>query len=223
MAAALGDLARVEAILNDDPDTVRTTVSERYFPRQNPRSGGSIYIYGFGFTRTPHTLAQEFGHTEVFELLMQRSPGWLRLVQAAELGDETLFQEILRKQPTLFARLTASAARRIIGTAVRNHDGAVKRLLEAGWPADAMMENRQTALHYAAWHGNLRMVEALLQHAAPLEVVETEHGGTPLGWAWYRDSGDYAGVARALVKAGARLPGPVDELNASEEVLEAIR
>lgn len=39
MASAVGDLGLVEQILNDDPDTVRTTVSERSFPKRDPRSG----------------------------------------------------------------------------------------------------------------------------------------------------------------------------------------
>jgi ankyrin repeat protein len=230
MASAIGDAVLVERILNDDPETVRTTVSEKYFPRQNPKSGGTIYIYGFGWTKTPHALAQQFGHTQVFELLMQRSPGWIRLVQAAELSDEALFQQILKKHPALFTRLNPYAARRIIGTAVRNNYGAVKLLLEAGWPAGAALDNNQTALHYAAWHGNLAMSEALLSHNAQVNVFETEHGGSPLAWAlhgslygWHCDTGDYPGVARALLAAGATIPKPERPLEATEEVLEIIR
>ena len=157
-ASAIGDLSLVERILDDDPEIVRTTITDRYFPKQNPKSGGSIYIYGFGLTKTPHMLALQFGHKAVFELLMQRSPGWLRLLQTAELGDEALFREVLRKHPSLFARLTANASRRLIGTAIRNNERAVKLLVEAGWPSNVALDNNQTALHYAAWHGNLAMV-----------------------------------------------------------------
>ena len=229
-ASAIGDLGLVERILNDDPETVRTTVTDRYFPKQNPRSGGSIYIYGFGLTKTPHMLALQFGHKPVFELLMQRSPGWLRLNQAAELGDEALFQQVLQKHPSLFARLTANASRRLIGTAIRNNDRAVKLLVEAGWPVNVAMDNNQTPLHYAAWHGNLAMVNTLLAHEAIVNVFESEHGGSPLGWAlhgslhgWHRDSGDYVGVALALLDAGATIPQSERPLEATEEVLEIIR
>lgn len=229
-ASAIGDLGRVERILNDDPETIRTTVTERYFPKQNPRSGGSIYIYGFGLTKTPHMLAMKFGHKAVFELLMQRSPGWLRLIQSAEIGDEALFRQILQKHPTLFARLTANASRRLIGTAIRNNDRAVKLLVEAGWPVNVAMDNNQTPLHYAAWHGNLAMVKTLLAHGATVNVFESEHGGNPLGWAlhgslngWHHDSGDYAGVARALLSAGATIPQVERPLEATEDVLEIIR
>jgi ankyrin repeat protein len=115
MASAVGDLALVERILNHDPETIRTTVSEHYLPKRDPKSGGSIYIYGFGLTKSPHMIAHQFGHTAVFELLMQRSAPWLRLTQAAEIGDEALIEQILQQHASLFARLSPNATRRIIG------------------------------------------------------------------------------------------------------------
>jgi ankyrin repeat protein len=226
MASALGDLALVERILNHDPETVRTTVSERYFPKQNPKSGGTIYMYGFGFTKSPHMIARQFGHTAVFDLLMQRSAPWLRLSQAAEAGDESLVAKILQQHPSLFTRLSPAAARRIVGAALRNNTRAVEILLELGWPSDAALDNNQTALHYASWHGNLAMVNALLKHNAPMNVFETEHGGSPFAWAlhgslhsWEREKGDYPGVTQALLAAGAAIPRPERPLEATEEVL----
>lgn len=229
-ASAVGDLALVERILNDDPDTVRTTVNERHFPKQNPRSGGSIYFFGFGITKLPHMIAHEFGHKAVFELLMQRSAPWLRLVQAAEIGDEEMARKIVEQHPTVVARLSPNAARRIVGAAVRNNTRAVNLLLEFGWPSNATLENQQTALHYAAWHGNLAMVRVLLSRNAPVNVFENQYGGSPLAWAlhrslnsWEREKGDYAAVAETLLAAGAGIPKPERPLDASEEVLEVIR
>jgi ankyrin repeat protein len=229
MASAVGDLALVERIVNDDPDTIKTTVSERSFPKRDPKSGGCIYIYCFGITKTPHVIAHQFGHTAVFEFLMQRSAPWLRLTQAAEIGDVARVDEIVRHHPTLFARLNPLAARRIVGAAVRSNAQAVELLLDRGWPADAALENKQTALHYAAFHGNLAMVRALLAHHAPVNVFETVHGGSPLAWAlygslhgWVRDIGDYPGVVQALLSAGAEIPNPEGPLEASEEVLELL-
>jgi hypothetical protein len=60
-------------------------------------------------------IAHQFGHTAVFELLMQRSAPWLRLTQAAEIGDEALIEQILQQHASLFARLSPNATRRIIG------------------------------------------------------------------------------------------------------------
>jgi ankyrin repeat protein len=134
MAAAIGDAALVESILDNDPETIRITVNERYFPKTDPRSGGSIYYYGFGLTKSPHMIAHEFGHGVVFDLLMRRSAPWLRLIQAAEIGNLSLAKQILSQHPTLFSRLSDRAARRIIGVALRNNDRAVAFLLECGWP-----------------------------------------------------------------------------------------
>ncbi len=230
MAAAVGDLVLVERILNDDPDTVRTTVTERYFPKRDPKSGGCIYIFGFGWTRSAHMIAHQFDHPEVFALLMQRSPNWLRLVNAAEIGDDAWCQHILSDHPQLFQKLSANAARRIIGVATRNNTRALHLLLAAGWPANPAMETGQTALHFAAWHGNAEAVRELIAHNAPINVFENEHGGSPLAWAlhgslnsWERDKGDYPAVTRALLAAGASIPKPERPLEATEEVLAIIK
>jgi hypothetical protein len=125
--------------------------------------------------------------------------------------------------------LSPNAARRIVGTAVRNNARAVELLVTSGWPATATLENNQTALHYAAWHGNLDMAKALLGHGAVINIFETEHGGSPLAWAlhgslnsWHREKGDYPGVTRALLAAGAQIPKPEQPLEATPEVLEII-
>jgi ankyrin repeat protein len=230
MASALGDLALVEGIVNDDPETLRITVTERYFPKRDPRAGGTIYIYGFGWTRSPHMVAQCFDHPEVFTLLTQRSPHWLRLINAAEIGDEVWFKRTLTAHPLVISKLTTNVARRIIGVATRNNTRSMQWLLAAGWPATPVMETGHTALHFAAFHGNLEMVEALIAHHAPIEVVESEHGATPLGWAlygsrnsWHPGQGDYPAVTRALLAAGAQIHDHGKPLLATEEVLEVIR
>ena len=105
-----------------------------------------------------------------------------------------------------------------------------KCFYSADWPANPANDRNQTALHYAAWHGNLAMVRALVAHGAPINVFETEHGGSPLAWAlhgslhsWLRDKGDYAGVTQALLAAGAQIPQSDRPLEASDEVLEVLR
>ena len=103
-------------------------------------------------------------------------------------------------------------------------------MLAAGWPANVQGEHNQTPLHWAAFHGNVEMVRALLLHHALLDAEEQQFNGTPLGWAlygsehgWRRDAGDYPHTVEALLLAGAKVPRPVEELEAPEEVLEVIR
>lgn len=226
MAAAVGDRALVERLLNDDPDNAKVTASEKYFPKRDPRAGGCIYLYGFGITQTPHGLARQFGHQDVFELLMQRSAPWLRLVQAAETGDEAMVRAVMEKHPGVVKRLPGNAALRIVSTAIRNNTRAVELLLANGWPATpALPDKGQTALHYAAWHGNATLVRTLLAHGSDVNLQETEHGGNPLGWAlhgslnsWERRKGDYPGAVRALLDAGAVLPEPQRQWACTDEV-----
>lgn len=179
-ASAVGDLAVVERILDGNPETIRVTVSEQYFPKHDPRSGGSIYFFGFGIAKSPHMVARQFGHTALFELLMRRSAPWLRLVQAAEISDKTGVEQILHEHPSVIAKLPSNAGRRIVGAAVRNNAAAVEMLLELGWPSSAALDNNQTALHYAAWHGNLAMVRTLIAHQASINIFESEHGAAHL-------------------------------------------
>ncbi len=138
MASALGDLDMVRQHLDEDPASVGVSVSEKDFPKENPRSGGSIYIYGFGWGKTPHMLAREFGHDEVFRLLMERSPVELQLAQACEMGDEALAGELLARDPEIAKKLPAEAKRGVVGAAMRNNATAVRMLLDAGWPVDAV-------------------------------------------------------------------------------------
>jgi ankyrin repeat protein len=230
MASAVGDLELVRWHLDEDPASVRISVSEKDFPKQNPQSGGSIYIFGFGWTRTAHMLAHKFGHEEVFRLLMQRSSLALRFAIACEVGDEELAKNLLAKHPGVIEKQPSDAYRRIIGAALRNNTRAVGMMLGAGWPADVHGKDDHTALHWAAFHGNVDMVRALIAHRAPLEVEEAQFKGTPLSWAlygsehaWLRDQGDYPGTVEVLLSAGAKAPGPVDDLEAPEELLEVMR
>ena len=73
------------------------------------------------------------------------------------------------------------------------------------------------------------MVRTLLGHNAPINVFENEHGGNPLAWAlhgslhsWERGKGDYPGVTRELLAAGATIPKPERPLEATDDVLEII-
>jgi ankyrin repeat protein len=230
MAAAVGELERVRWHLDEDPASVRISVSEKDFPKQNPESGGCIYIFTFGWTRTAHMLSHQFGHEDVFRLLMQRSSLGQRFAIACEVGDEELAKNLLAKHPGLIEKQPPEAYRRIIGAALRNNARAVGMMLKAGWPADVRGKDDQTPLHWAAFHGNVEMARALIAHQAPLEAEEQEFKGTPVSWAlhgsrhgWNRDKGDYPATVDALLSAGAKAPGSIGDLEPPEEVLEVVR
>jgi len=230
MAAALGDALLVRRHLDEDPRCIRTTVSARYFPMRNPRAGGTIYNWTLGTDKSAHALAREFGHEHVLDILMAHTPDPLKLAVACELGNAETVAALLEADPHLAQSLDDEARLKIAEAARNNGVQAVELMLEAGWPVDARGQHGGTPLHWAAWHGNTRMAEALLRRRAPLEVTDRDFSSTPLGWALYgsvhgpsRDRGDYAGTVEALLRAGAETPRPDSVTAASEAVRDVLR
>lgn len=72
----------------------------------------------------------------------------------------------------------------------------VRALAAAGGDLDALIDGR-TLLHHAAWIGDVELVTALLECGADPEVVDAEHGTTPLGWAEYGHAEATAAILRA--------------------------
>lgn len=230
MAAALGDLHLVRRHLEADPDAIRMRASDAYFPKQDPRSDGTVYIHLFGKDRTPHQIARDLGHTEAFRFLMDRSPEDVKLAQAFELGDEETFRAMVASRPNLVATLSGEDRRRLPDAAQNNNTAAVRLMLEAGWPVEAQGEYGLTPLAWASWHGNAEMVREILRYHPQLERTDCEYGQTALGSAlhgsensWHRDTGDYAATVEALLAAGAKAPKLTDDLEASAAVREVLR
>jgi hypothetical protein len=229
MAAALGDADLVRRHLENDPACIRMSVSEEWFPKQNPRAGGIIYIWTLGAHRTAHAVARDFGHEDVFQLLMERTPEDQKLSLACELGDEAVFREFLVKHPDASKTLSEADQQKLPNAAQTNNTEAVRLMLEAGWPVDAPGEMGATALHWAGFNGNAEMTREILRFHPTLELKSREYDGTALAWAvhgsgngWHRDTGDYVGTVQALLDAGATLPPHAEALEPSEAVLEVL-
>jgi ankyrin repeat protein len=229
MATALGDINLVRHHLDADPGCIRMSVSEQWFPKQNPRAGGAIYIWTIGQHRSAHAVARDYGHEDIFVLLMRNTPEDLKLALACELGDEAVFRDFLAKNPNAARNLTESDLRKLPAAGQTNNTQAVHLMLEAGWPIDTRGDLGATALHWAAFHGNLEMARHLLRHHPSLELKSEQHPGTALTWAiygsgngWHRDTGNYVETVRALLDAGAILPPHADDLEPSPAVLEIL-
>lgn len=229
MAAALGDLDLTSAHLDRDPDCIRISVSDEWFPNQDPRAGGTIYIWILGAHRTAHSVARDFGHEDVFQLLLARTPEEMKLALACELGDETVFHEFLSRNPDAASMLTEADRRKLPDAAQGNNTKAVRLMLEAGWPVNTPGDAGATALHWAGFHGNAEMASTILRFHPALELKSREHAGTALSWTvygsgngWHRDTGDFAGTIRALLKAGATVPPDIERLEPSDAVLEVL-
>lgn len=229
MASALGDLALVKRHLDTNPESIRTRVDDLWFPKKNPEAGGTIYIWTLGHHRTAHGIAKTYGHPEVYQLLMERSPRDLRFSIAAEVGDGPAFRELLAEKPDLIATLSDADKRKLADAAENSNFDAVRLMLTSGWPVDYMGMHRASALHWAAFHGDANMVREILRHHPTIDLVDGAYHGTPLGWAgygsengWRRHGADYPATVQALLDAGAPVPDDIDNWTATDAVRDVI-
>jgi len=211
LAAAVGDSDLVRRHLDGDPESIRTRVDAKYFPMQNPRAGGTIYIWTLGMYRFPHQVARSFGHTEVLNLLRDRTPDDLKLALACLTGDAASAKALIERDPETAREFVRANAQYILNAARDNDTEAVRLMLECGWPVEG--DGRHTPLHWACWHGNVEMTREILRHHPPLDFKDADFHATPWGWAMHgsehgpnRETDDFAATIRALSDAGAQPP-----------------
>lgn len=226
LAAALGDVELVQRQLEANPASLRTTVSAVDYPMRGERAGGTIYIWTLGQYKTAHTVARDFGHEQVYQFLMDRSPDELKLAVACEVGDEPMISELLALRPDWSGALGEQERRKLVDAARDENITGVRRMLRAGWPLEVRGDTGGTALHWAAWHGNTELVREILPYKPDLELRDSVHGGTALDWAlhgsengWRCKTGDYAGTLKLLIQAGAKVPEGAEGSAAVTEVL----
>jgi ankyrin repeat protein len=189
----------VEALLMKDDAAVDALLAHG-LPRLAP-NGGSI----LAFARTPWAIEQlvamgapieqkdRWGVTPV-EAMSRSGEGAGTLVDVmmigygatvdaaafARLGDRDILAPLLeRDRGRVLADVVLIAA--VEG---RQHD-LVRWLLSEGASANARAadRSRQSALHAAAWNGDLDMAILLVEHGADLYARDEEHRGTPRDWA----------------------------------------
>jgi hypothetical protein len=98
----------------------------------------------------------------------------------ARLGDLGTLETLVEQHPDV---ATSDAV--MMGAVDFGHHALVEWLLARGGNANARStaQSRHTALHSAAWNGDLPMVRLLVAAGADLTARDEEHDGTPLGWA----------------------------------------
>lgn len=227
MLSALGDLERVRKLLDEDPEQIRMSVSEISFPKKNPKSGGTIYIWTLGRNKTAPIIAHEFGHKELLEFLIARSPDDLKLSVACDMADKNEIQSLLARDPGLKARLMEADPFKLPDAARDNKTATVAAMLDAGWSPSTTGQHGGTALHWAAFHGNAEMVRIILRFNPPLELRDHDYHATPLEWAihgsengWHATTGKYGETVTALLQAGAKQP---DQIRGTDAVRRALQ
>jgi hypothetical protein len=100
MPARLGDVALAARLLDADPQAVAARINE---PGYAPVPPLHIYCWTLGFGLSPHDVALKFGHGDVRELLVRRSPPRVRFVNAVVAGDEAAARALLDQDPSVLA------------------------------------------------------------------------------------------------------------------------
>jgi len=160
---------------------------------------------------------------------MSQTPDALKLVRAAEAGDELLVRQLRTSGVELAPSMAADDRRSIVVAAAAGHTNEVRVMLDAGWPTDVRGQDGGTPLHWAAWLGNADMARVLVRHGAAHEDRGDNHRLTPLGWAlhgslhsWRKETGDYGETVRVLLDAGAAYADVSADRDASDAALEAL-
>jgi ankyrin repeat protein len=212
MAARFGDISLAARLLDADPSCVAARINE---PGYSPVPPFNIYCWTIGFGMSPHETALKFGHRDVHDLLVARSPSRLRLIAAVLTGDERALEAMLAEEPSLIASLTPQDHGRLAQAIFHGRFDAADLMLRLGFDPAAPGVDGGTALHAACWVGSARLVERLLARGGvPVDARDPTHQSTPLGWAAFgsvhcRAAGaEYPAVARQLAAAGADITAP---------------
>ncbi len=176
---------------------------------------------------TPYALAMRMGRTFLTGRLLQAGASAEEasaldvFLGACARGDRSVAGYLIEQQPDLLAQASTNHAGHLAAAAFEGRRKAVTLMLDLGFPPDARGEFG-SALHMACWRGHVETVQALAAGGADLELAN-DFGGTPLDtavfaafnchdpqggmttWGLPEDvrHGDYPGVVRALLEAGA--------------------
>jgi peptide-methionine (S)-S-oxide reductase len=148
-----------------------------------------------GAVATPETIVSTAAHWQLDALRALLEFGYpLTAPIAAALGEVASLPALLAANP--------GDVQNAFGLAVINRNLEAARLaLDAGADAGAFLptHSHSTALHQAAIHDDVEMIELLVAHGARQDVRDTLWGDTPLGWAIHENRP----AARARLEAAA--------------------
>ena len=148
--------------------------------------------------RTAYELAMLNGNTAVIELLEAagaapvRPDPELEFLGACMRGDPLTIQRLRTNDPTIVARAIGRRPHQISVAADRDRPDAVKLMVELGFDVNAAdpYPHRQTALHGAAYNGDLELVRYLVERGADVGIEDCSFHATAAGWAEHNEQQD---------------------------------
>lgn len=145
-----------------------------------------------------HQLATSKGNVEVAAML-ERAGATVtpldpvgRLVAAAVAGDRATVEALRADDATLLDHARAARPAAVMAAAEMDRPDAVRLLAALGWDVSATGMYGDTALHNAAFSGNVAMIDVLLELGADPTVEDGRFQSTPLGWALHAHNDEAA-------------------------------
>ena len=207
MAARLGDRPLAQQLIEEHPACVAARVNLTGYPPVPPFN---IYCWTLGFLVSPHVVALAHEHRDVYDLLIARSSGTVRLLDAVERGDEVAAHAMAAADPSLVEALTPADQGVLAQAIFHGRYVSADLMLRLGFDPSTPGVDGGTALHAACWVGHAPLVRRILADGrVPIDTVDATHGSTPLGWAAFgsthrcAEGADYVAVIDELVGAGA--------------------
>lgn len=191
----------IEALMLGDDDAVATYLStgRSALPGYAPNGGTVLH-----FARTPYAVdlllelgvptdvKDRWGSTAI-DVMSRMGPRGRTLVrhmvrrgiaaapqEYARLGDREMLEALIEAEPAV-----ARSHPVMMGAVDVGHHALVSWLIERGGDpnARATAQSRHTALHSAAWNGDLEMVRLLVNAGADVSARDGQYNATPQGWA----------------------------------------
>jgi len=131
--------------------------------------------------RGAHELALRAGNREIAALLEAAGAVPAPLDEVDQVVADAMAGVAIDAPPSVVAQAIARNPYAVVWAAELGKGDAARILVGAGFDVNAA--ERETALHQAAFNGNLDMVRLLLDLGADPSITDTSFDSTPLGWA----------------------------------------
>ncbi len=227
-AVILGELALVTQALTERPAAIRARVNSAGYDLAPKADGSHQYVYTFNAADlSPHQVALEYGHDEIFAYLLEQSPPDAQLLAYCAGADSDAAQRIVAEQPDIVAEIAEADRRQLIYAAWTNKLEVVKIMAALGFDLHIYDDDRLMPLHTAAYHGFADVIAALLEaDSEPALDWLNSYGGTALTTCLYgrqhswRDDGDFPASVKLLVEAGSEVRA--EWLPTGDDAIDAI-
>jgi len=122
------------------------------------------------------------------------------LLGACMRADRRTVDRLRAADPAVVVRAIARRPHQVSVAADKDRLDAVVLMVELGFDVDAATRypHRQTALHGAAFNGNLEMVRFLVKHGADPSLEDCSFHASPAGWAEHNNQRHVVNYLTAL-------------------------